>query len=179
MTINSVSFPTFSTFGSASPAAATSSTSTSSGSTASGTTSSASSAAVSRASTGTGQVDTITKPGTTSGYGLSTDDFMKLFLAQLQNQDPTKPMDDSQMLDELAQMTQVQTLGDVETALKGTQLAQSSALIGKSVTGVDVDGKSVTGVVGSVVQSSDAGLVLKVGSQYVKPDDVTTVTAGS
>lgn len=178
MTINSVSFPTFSTFGSASPTAAAATTGTSAGSTASGTTSSASSAAASSATTGTSQVDTISKSGTSS-YGLSTDDFMKLFLAQLQNQDPTKPMDDSQMLDELAQMTQVQTLQDVETALKGTQLAQSSALIGKTVTGVDVDGTSVTGVVGSVVQSSDAGLVLKVGSQYVKPDDVTTVTAGS
>jgi flagellar basal-body rod modification protein FlgD len=177
--VNSVSFSSFSTFGSASPTASTATTDASTGSTASGTTSSASSAAASSGTGGTGQVDTITKTGTTSGYGLSTDDFMKLFLAQLQNQDPTKPMDDSQMLDQLAQMTQVQTLQGVESALKGSQLAQSSALIGKTVTGTDVNGTAVTGVVGSVVQSTDAGLVLKVGSQYVKPDDVTTVTAGS
>jgi len=177
--VNSVSFSPFSTFGSASPTASTATADASSGSTASGTTPSVSSAAASSGTGGTGQVDTITKTGTTSGYGLSTDDFMKLFLAQLQNQDPTKPMDDSQMLNQLAQMTQVQTLQGVESALKGSQLAQSSALIGKTVTGTDVNGTAVTGVVGSVVQSTDAGLVLKVGSQYVKPDDVTTVTAGS
>lgn len=102
-----------------------------------------------------------------------------MFLAQLENQDPTNPMDDSQMLSELSQMTEVQTLQDVQTSLQGSQLAQSSALIGKNVAGVDVNGSSVSGVVTSVVQSTDAGLVLQVGDQYIKPDSVTTVTAGS
>jgi hypothetical protein len=33
--------------------------------------------------------------------------------------------------------------------------------------------------VSSVTQSTDAGLVLQVGSQYIKPDAVTVVTGGS
>jgi flagellar basal-body rod modification protein FlgD len=119
-------------------------------------------------------VDTLSGSG--SVYGLSTDDFMKLFLAQLQNQDPTKPMDDSQMLNELSQMTQVQTLQQVQKSLQGSQLSQSSSLIGKNVTGVDVNGTAVNGVVVSVTQSTDAGIVLQVGNQYIKPDSVTTVT---
>jgi flagellar basal-body rod modification protein FlgD len=127
-------------------------------------------------STNTGGVDSLGANGSTSAMNLSTDDFMKLFLAQMQNQDPTKPMDDSQMLSELSQMTEVSTLQGVQTALAGSQLAQSSALIGKSITGVDVNGTSVTGVVTSVTQSTDAGLVLQVGTQYVKPDAVTVVT---
>ena len=121
-------------------------------------------------------VDTLNKSGSSSIYNLSTDDFMKLFLAQLQNQDPTKPMDDTQMLSELAQMTQIQTLQAVQTSLEGSQLAQSSALIGKHVTGMDVDGKAVDGVVSSLTQSSDAGLVLQVGTQFIKPDSVVMVT---
>jgi flagellar basal-body rod modification protein FlgD len=104
---------------------------------------------------------------------------MKLFLAQMQNQDPTKPMDDSQMLSELSQMTEVSTLQSVQTALAGSQLAQSSAFIGKNVTGVDVNGTAVDGVVTSVTQSTDAGLVLQVGTQYIKPDAITVVTAGT
>jgi flagellar basal-body rod modification protein FlgD len=122
-------------------------------------------------------VDTLDSSGGNSVYGLNTDDFMKLFLAQMQNQDPTKPMDDSQMLSELSQMTQISTLQSVEKALAGTQLAQSSALIGKHVTGLDVNGAPVDGVVTSVTQSTDAGLVLAVGSQYIKPDSITVVTA--
>jgi flagellar basal-body rod modification protein FlgD len=125
----------------------------------------------------TGGVDTLTSNG--SVYGLTTDDFMKLFLAQLQNQDPTKPLDDQQMLGELSQMAMIQTFQSVEKTLAGSQLAQSSALIGKHVTGLDVNGSPVDGVVTSVTQSSDAGLVLQVGAQYIKPDSVTIVTAGS
>jgi flagellar basal-body rod modification protein FlgD len=128
-------------------------------------------------STSSGGVDSLSSSGSTSAYNLSTDDFMKLFLAQMQNQDPTKPMDDSQMLSELSQMTQVSTLQQVQKALAGSQLAQSSALIGKTVQGVDVNGAALKGVVTSVTQSTDAGLVLQVGSQYIKPDAVTVVTA--
>jgi flagellar hook assembly protein FlgD len=80
------------------------------------------------------------------------------------------------MLSQLSQMTEVQTLQGVQTALQGSQLASSSALIGKNITGVDVNGTAVNGLVTSVTQSSDAGLVLQVGSQYVKPTAVVSVT---
>ena len=128
-------------------------------------------------STSSSGVDSLSSSGATSAYNLSTDDFMKLFLAQMQNQDPTKPMDDSQMLSELSQMTEVSTLQNVQKALAGSQLAQSSALIGKNVQGTDVNGTACSGVVTSVTQSTDAGLVLQVGTQYIKPDSVTVVTA--
>ena len=168
MTINATTFTPFSAFASAGTASSTAGTAGTAG---------APSAASAAAASGNGNVDTINKTGTTTGYGLSTDDFMKLFLAQLQNQDPTKPMDDSQMLNELSQMTQVQTLQGVQTALQGSQLAQSSAFIGKNVTGLDVNGAAVNGVVTSVTQSTDAGLVLQVGTQYIKPNAITVVTA--
>jgi flagellar hook assembly protein FlgD len=71
----------------------------------------------------------------------------------------------------------LQTFQEVQKALSGSQLAQSSALIGKHVTGIDVNGDKVDGVVSSVTQSTDAGLVLQVGSQYIKPDSVVVVTA--
>jgi flagellar basal-body rod modification protein FlgD len=137
------------------------------------------SASVGGSSSSTGSVDTVSRNGSTSLYGLTTDDFMKLFLAQLQNQDPTKPLDDSQMLSQLSQMSMLQTFQSVQKSLEGSQLAQSSALIGKHVTGMDVNQQPVDGVVTSVTQSTDAGLVLQVGSQYVKPDSVTVVTAGT
>jgi flagellar hook assembly protein FlgD len=81
------------------------------------------------------------------------------------------------MLSQLSQMSEIQTLQGVQTALAGSQLAQSSALIGKNVTGLDVNGAAVNGVVTSVTQSSDAGLVLQVGTQFIKPDSVVMVTA--
>lgn len=163
MSISTTSFTPFTSFASAAASAASSAAATPTAS--------------ANAGTSVGGTDTLTKSGASSMYGLTTDDFMKLFLAQLQNQDPTKPVDDQQMLSQLSQMSQIQTLQNVQKALSGSQLAQSSALIGKNVTGVDVNGAAVSGVVTSVTQSTDAGLVLQVGSQYIKPDAVTTVTS--
>jgi flagellar basal-body rod modification protein FlgD len=159
MSINSTGFTPFTTFASAAyPAASSSSYGTAQ---ANGTDS----------TSGTG---TLGSGG--SMYGLTTDDFLKMFLAELQNQDPTQPVDNSQMLNQLAQMSSIQTMQSIQNALEGSQLAQASALIGKNVTGLDVNGSSVDGVVVAVTQSNDAGLVLKVGSQYIKPDSIVNVT---
>ncbi len=127
----------------------------------------------------TGDVDTLAKKGTSSLYGLGKDDFMKLFLAQLENQDPTNPISDQDFLGQMAQMTMIDTLEQVAQSLSGSQLAQSANLIGKRITGLDVDGQPVAGTVDSVVQSNDAGLVLMVGKQAVKPDNVFTVDTGT
>ncbi len=173
MAINPTSFSPFSTFGSGMSSDVSSTTA--------GATSSAAPAATAAATgtTTTSGADQISNSSSSSLDGLSTNDFMQLFLAQLQNQDPTQPVDDSQMLSQLSQMSEISTLQGVQSALQGSQLAQSAAFIGKTVTGVDVNGAAVNGVVTSVTQSSDAGLVLQVGSQYISPSSVTTVTNGA
>ncbi len=166
MNVSPTAFSPFSSFGSASPAsgiATPASTATPA-------------ATVTRPEAGSGDPVQINKSGTTGSYSLSTDDFLKLFLAEMQNQDPTQPMDNAQMLNQLSQMSSIQTMQGIQTALQGSQLAQASNLIGKNVTGLDVDGKAVDGVVVAVTQSNDAGLVLKVGDQYIKPDSVVNVT---
>jgi flagellar hook assembly protein FlgD len=77
----------------------------------------------------------------------------------------------------MAQMTMVSTLQQVQKSLAGSQLAECSNMIGKNVTGLDVDGKPVDGVVDRVIQSADAGLVLMVGAQAIQPDKVQIVSA--
>jgi len=105
-------------------------------------------------------------------FGLGQDDFFKLFLAQLKNQDPTKPMDDKEFV---AQLSMIDTMKAVQKALSGTQLAQASGLIGKQVIGHDTTGALVDGVVDRVVQD-EKGLLLVVGSQVIDPSKVTSVT---
>lgn len=74
-------------------------------------------------------------------FGMSSDEFLQLFIAELQNQDPLAPQDASAMLDQLAQLTQVeQSYKTADTLNKlleaqGNSLAMSSvSLIGKDVT---------------------------------------------
>jgi flagellar basal-body rod modification protein FlgD len=115
----------------------------------------------------------------TDAFGLGKDDFFKLFLAQLQNQDPTQPMDDKQMLTELAQFTMISTLEEVRKSLGGTQLAQASALIGDQVIGTDTSGLPANGIVDRIVQDSTGIMLVLEGGQLVEPDQVTQVLSGT
>ena len=72
--------------------------------------------------------------------GLNKDDFLKLFVTQLKNQDPLNPQDSSQFVAQLAQLTQVEqayntntNLQNLVSTVKGTSTLNASSLIGKNV----------------------------------------------
>jgi flagellar basal-body rod modification protein FlgD len=75
---------------------------------------------------------------------LGQDDFLKLLVSQLQNQDPMNPMDGTQFASQLAQFTSVEQLANINTSLQSSisanQLlnqsisnALSTTVIGKEV----------------------------------------------
>lgn len=72
--------------------------------------------------------------------GMNKDDFMKLFLAELQYQDPLKPQDASAMLDQLSQLSLVEQSYNSNTALKNLLDAQNNSM---SITAVSFIGKDV------------------------------------
>jgi flagellar basal-body rod modification protein FlgD len=74
--------------------------------------------------------------------GLKSEDFMKLLIAQLQNQDPESPVDTKELVTQLSQLTSVEklsTMADKLDALtqatNGMAANQSAGLIGKKVEG--------------------------------------------
>jgi flagellar basal-body rod modification protein FlgD len=87
------------------------------------------------------------------------DTFLHLMMAQMQNQDPTNPMDASEQLAQLASFSQVeqsiQTNAKLETLLTNLSFGQVDDLIGRTVT----DANGATGVVEKVEVYSD-GTVL-------------------
>ena len=97
------------------------------------------------AASGTSSSSASSSSTDTSGAALSSlssnySDFLTLLTAQLQNQDPSSPMDSSQFTTELVQFTgveqQVQTNTNLTQLLQlsqDQQLTQSSAMVGKSV----------------------------------------------
>ena len=67
-------------------------------------------------------------------------DFLKLLMTQLQNQDPTSPMDTNQFTSQLVQFSSVEqqintnsSLTKLIQATQGSNLLQSSGLVGQSV----------------------------------------------
>jgi len=72
---------------------------------------------------------------------LGKNDFLKLLLTQLQNQDPLSPVDNQQMLAQLAQFSSLEQMQGVSDRLDTLLLAQSStnqlattSLVGRDVT---------------------------------------------
>jgi len=61
---------------------------------------------------------------------LDSQAFMKLFIAELENQDPTKPMDTDKMLEETSQMSNLEMNTNMQKTLTNltSQLAQSQTL---------------------------------------------------
>lgn len=101
--------------------------------------------------------------------------FLKLLVAQMKNQDPTKPMDSTEYVAQLATFSQVeqsvQMNSRLDQILQGSALAQADAIIGKTVT--SPDGKT-TGVVAEVKLYKDGIVaVLKDGKQIVINPGVT------
>ena len=86
---------------------------------------------------------TISQAGTTALGSLSDNftNFLSLLMTQLQNQDPTSPLDSNQFTSELVQFTSVQqqisTNSDLTQLIQLTQasqIEQSASMIGKPVT---------------------------------------------
>jgi flagellar basal-body rod modification protein FlgD len=89
----------------------------------------------------------LDRPTTTidhPGAMLDRDAFLKLLVAQLKYQDPTKPADASQMVAQSAQLTMVDRLNDIATQLRAgsesDRLGLASSIVGKQVTFQDDQG---------------------------------------
>ncbi len=111
---------------------------------------------------------------------LDKDAFLKLLVAQLKYQDPSKPVDSSEFMSQTAQFTQLEkltTLTDTQTQLLSSQqLLGASSLVGRTVSYGGPNNLDVTGVVSSARFTTD-GPVLHVGDTDVPLASVKEVKA--
>ena len=108
---------------------------------------------------------------------LSTvDSFLKILASELQNQDPTEPVSNTEYVSQLAQFNSLQQMSSMNGSMSKFQ---AYSLIGMEVsyTATDSSGNTVsgTGTVKSVV-SSDSEVYVMVDGNKVKLSSVTSVT---
>jgi flagellar basal-body rod modification protein FlgD len=107
---------------------------------------------------------------------LSSNDFLKLMVAQLQYQDPMQPMDASALMQQTSSLTSVQTLqsmSSLEQECLGMQeAATATGLLGKQVTATDSSGNTLSGVVSDVSYTA-SGPTLNVGGTEVPIADIS------
>lgn len=126
---------------------------------------------------------TTTSASASNPYNLSTADFVKMMITQLQNQDPLQPESNDQLMSQMNQIGQLQSNTMLQDTLKGlglqTQIGSASSLIGKMVEGMDQNNNTVRGVVNSVKMQSD-GISLELDNGQSLPlSQVTAIAPAS
>jgi len=121
-----------------------------------------------------------TKTAAPAGPSLGKDDFLKLLVGQLKNQDPMKPTSDTDFIGQMAQFSQLEqttNMAGANAELVAQQNgARAVALLGRSVTYPSPStGESTTGVV-EKVQWAKGIPSLTVGAvDGIDPQNVTAV----
>jgi flagellar basal-body rod modification protein FlgD len=86
--------------------------------------------------------------------GVKLDDFLKLLITELQNQDPLNPTDNDKILEQISQIRSIESttqLGQtLDAVTTGQNLASASALIDRQISALADDGSDVTGKVDRV-----------------------------
>src|SRR5690349_16327353 len=100
---------------------------------------------------------------------LKVEDFINLMVTQLQNQDPTSPTSNTELLQQMSQIGQLQSQDDLQSSMKSlvlqNNIGSASSLIGKHVTGIsDTSGDEIDGQVKSIsVEKGSVTLKLEGG----------------
>jgi flagellar basal-body rod modification protein FlgD len=114
--------------------------------------------------TGSASTPTVAPVGS-SNQNLGQADFLKLMTAQLQNQDPFAPVDNTQMVAQMAQFSQLSgitdmnnTLTTIANKLTGTSTSDAMSYVGKTVLvpGDTAYGLATGGLTGKVALGADA-----------------------
>src|SRR5689334_2336173 len=113
----------------------------------------------------TSAIDALTTPAATptnaTGEATPThEEFLKLFVAELQNQDPLKPRDGSEMVAEMAQFAGLEQTAGINSRLDAIAAQQASS--GRS---------QLLGLVGHKVEAS-ASSITTTGSGTMPPIDI-------
>ncbi len=124
--------------------------------------------------------DTSTVFGSASSE-LGKDSFLQLLVLQMQNQDPLEPTDNTEMIAQLAQFSaleQMNNLNDKFGELSGNidqlNFLTASGMIGREVSGIDVDGELLQGTVDGV-QLIGSVVYLTVGERQMSMAGVETI----
>jgi len=117
--------------------------------------------------------------GATSTAGEIRTDFMNLLVVQLRNQNPMEPLDNNEMASQLAQLSSLEQLENMNRTfrqvLAGQERLQAVALIGKAIEFIpEGSEETLTGRVDEV-NVYDSGVRLTVGEHAIDLDAVRSI----
>ncbi len=105
-------------------------------------------------------------PNTQDAFGnLGMGDFIQLMITELQNQDPTNPMDNAQMLAQIGQIREIASNDKLTNTLEALMLGQginmASGMLGRKVAALSDEAQRIEGIVNRVmIDGSEAKLIV-------------------
>lgn len=107
---------------------------------------------------------------------MGKDQFLKILITQLQNQDPMQPMQDKEFIAQMAQFSSVEQLMNISTQMTAMNqsLGTASSLIGKEVTWTDSSLNLKSGTVASILVKDGLNYAV-VNGERVAMADITGV----
>ena len=114
-----------------------------------------------------------------SNGALGKDQFLKLFVAQLQHQDPMNPMNDSEFMGQMASFSTLEQVSNLAAANEriASNLTSTSAigLIGRTISYVDENDQIQTGKVDKVTTAGGKPMLTVDGVDGIDPATITQV----
>ncbi len=125
-------------------------------------------------------VDSFNKGNTVNGravqQSLGKDDFLKLLITQLSNQDPTSPMENTEFIAQMAQFSSLEQMTNMNESFQQMSAMlnsnQAVTTIGKTVE-LDLNGVTTTGVVDAVTYGQNPQV--RVGNMFYDMKQIRAV----
>jgi flagellar basal-body rod modification protein FlgD len=127
----------------------------------------------------TGNTAAASTPTVAQSKATSTQDqFLKLLVTQMQNQDPMSPMSSSEFMSQMSSLSTVEGINNLNSTFKDLLMIQGlgegAALIGKKVEYKDAAQNTQTGTV-QAARIEQGGVVLTVGGNDLNMKDISKV----
>lgn len=117
------------------------------------------------------QINAANSSSTQQTSQSDSDMFMELLIAQLQNQDPTSPTNTDQFMSQVTEMSMVESLANMETAIDGLSnslLSSQNALQASSMVGQNVFVESGSAMVSAGQDTIDGVVELPASATQVR-----------
>ena len=116
--------------------------------------------------------------GRQSSNTLGKDDFLKLLITQLSNQDPTNPMEDTEFISQMAQFSSLEQMTNMSSSFSKMAAfinsSEAAATLGKTVE-LDIGDTNVQGIVEGATRGENPQIL--VNGMYYSMDKIRAVYA--
>ena len=119
---------------------------------------------------------TLTVNGRKTRNELGKDDFLKILIAQLSNQDPTSPLENTEFIAQMAQFSSLEQMTNMSQSFEKManyiNSSEAQSMLGRTV-GLDLGDTSVTGSVEAATRGAQPQIL--VNGMYYSMDKIKAV----